>query len=239
MADIVFCLPHAGGGIHQYLSWAATFGADFDWEPVEYAGRFTRDGERHYDSFDEAVEDVTTRIATSAADRRVGLVGHSFGGSLAFEVGRRLRAEPRTDLRAVVVSSAEPPSAREITSSRLFDLDDEAMLDHLCALDPSGAGDEATRQLLADMLPLIRTDYRLHYSYDPDPTASLDVPLHICWGTEDVVGDSSVGRWRRHTSVGATFRRFPGGHFYWKSDPRVFARHVRDVFVDQAPDGAE
>lgn len=230
-AELVFCLPHAGGGAHQYLSWTSAFTGAFEWVPVEYPGHFTRDNERCYATFASAVDGLTDEIEACAAGRRIGIFGHSLGGSLAFEVGRRLVARRRTALDTLVISSAEPPSALNATRQRYFELDDEELMAHLQDLDGARAGSPLRRRLLAETLPLIRADYRLHHSYCPDNQASISVPLHICSGRGEPMTSGRILGWRRHTSGSAEFHRFDGGHFYWLPAAAHLTDVLREVFA--------
>jgi surfactin synthase thioesterase subunit len=241
-AQVVYCLPHAGGGAHNYLALgsaiaviSAAGGAvtsapgAFDWSPLDYAGRFTRDDEAGYPAFSDAVDDLAARISADARGRTIGLFGHSLGGSLAYEIGRRLADDPAAPVVAIAVSSAEPPSAGTVTAERFFDLDDDEFLDHLLNLGNPPVADPRRRQLLADALPLIRADYRLHHSFRPCPDASVDVPLHIFFGADEPIAESLSG-WTDHSSAPVTFRRFSGGHFYWQRDLAGLGTELRRVF---------
>ncbi|WP_433558389.1 thioesterase II family protein [Pseudonocardia xinjiangensis] len=224
MSDrIVFLLPPAGGGAHQYLFIARHLGGAVDWRPLDYRAHFGRDAESPYACFAEAVSDLSALITAVGIGRRIGLVGHSLGGSLAFEVGRMLRRDATVDLDAIEISSAEPPGRQRHTSTRLFDLDDDRLLDHLLGLEPDSATDPVTRRLLASNLPLIRADHRLHHSHEPDPDAVIDVPLHVCWGDADTLDATTARAWGAHTDAGATFHRVPGGHLHWKTTPSALA----------------
>ncbi|MEV6742470.1 alpha/beta fold hydrolase [Streptomyces sp. NPDC051104] len=228
-ADLVFCLPHAGGGSHQYLSWTATLDEVFTWVPLEYPGHFTRDEEPCYGSFTDAVAGLVEEIEKQAVGRRIGLFGHSMGGSLAYEVGRLLSARRRVVLDALVISSAEPPSASPAARQRYFELGDEELLEHLENLGGVRSSLLA-RSFLAETLPLIRSDYRLHHSYRPDADASIDVPLHVCYGSDEAMTKQRVPAWRRHASAPVTFHRFDGGHFYWQSNPMPLTGTLREIF---------
>ena len=230
-ADVVFCLPHAGGGMHQYLSWATAFGGVLDWEPVEYPGHFTRDEEPCYDTFEDAVTDLADHIATRADGRRIGIFGHSLGATLAYEVGRRLTACSKAELDAVVISSSAPPSCAGAIRQRYFELDDEELMEHLQRLDDTEARSPVWHALVADILPLIRSDYRLHHSYRPDPAASINVPLHVCAGIREPIGKDQLLGWQRHGSASVKFYWFPGGHFYWRPQVKCITDVLRELFA--------
>lgn len=229
-ATVVFCLPHAGGGRHQYLSWAAAFEDALDWVPIEYPGHFTCEDEPCHQTFEAAVSALAEDIRARAAGDRIGLFGHSLGGSLAYEVGRRLRGYPEIALDSVVVSSAEPPSALRATRQRYFELDDEQLLGRLHDLNGLGASSPLAREILAETLPLIRSDYRLHHSYRPEPDTAIDVPLWICSGTEEELTAGVLG-WQRHAAATIEFHRFAGGHFYWQTDPAPLIGLLRGIFT--------
>jgi pyochelin biosynthesis protein PchC len=246
-AEIVFCLPHAGGGRHNYLMLGQGLGRTVAWEPIDYPGHFTRADEAPYATFADAVDGVGAVVAERGRGRRVGLFGHSLGGSLAFEIGRRLPQRGGAAPTAIVVSSAAAPGDPEVTGRRLFDLDDEHLLDHLGELGHASTTDPRRRELLRAALPLLRADLRLHHSYrdyagragpgrsrGPAP-GSLDVPLHVCCGASEPVA-GRIDRWRRHGTRGVTVHRFPGGHFYWQEDPAGLTALLADVFAGRPAD---
>ncbi|MFG3107085.1 thioesterase II family protein [Streptomyces tendae] len=237
----VFCLPHAGGGSHQYLAWSTALAPSFRWVPLEYPGHFTRDDEPHYADFDAAVAGLGEEIERRAEGGSVGLFGHSLGGALAFEVGRLLSARGRLRLHAVVVSGAEAPGALRGTRERYFELDDAEFLRHLESHEGAGAGDPLARQLLVEALPLLRRDYRLHHSYRPAVHASINVPLHVCWGDAEEPPDGAepMREWRSHAGAAVHFHRFAGGHFYWRPDPSHLTEVLRGVFTAPPSDDTD
>lgn len=231
-ADLVFGLPHAGGGRHQYLSWTEELREVTTWIPMEYAGRFTRDHEPPYESFGDAVADLTMQIEQQAEGLRIGLFGHSLGGSFAYEIGRALATSGRVTLDALVISSAEPPSRSTADRHRYFELDDEAFIEHLTALVDPSTQPPPHRMLLSAMLPVIRSDYRLHHSYHPEVGTSVNTPLHICVGCDEPLADETAA-WQRHSSVPITVHRFDGNHFYWRPDAAPLTAALRRIFSHQ------
>ncbi len=231
---MVFCLPHAGGGVHNYVAWGAAFDDVFDWVPLEYAGHFTRDDERPYESFGHAVDDLVEYIDARANGRRVGIFGHSLGGALGYEVGRRLHQNGQTAVEGIIVSSAEPPSALLTTRQTYFELDDQKFLEHLCSLGGVDVANPVVRGMLANSLPLIREDYRLHYSYRPDPDVSVEIPLHIWSGIDELIGRERRLLWRQHSSGHVGFHEFPGSHFYWNSNLDSVTNTLRNLLAPKS-----
>jgi len=80
---LIFCLPHAGGGAHHYFGWASHLAPDIQWEPLDYAGHFSRMDEPAYATFEQAIEDLAERMIARADGRPFALFGHSMGGALA------------------------------------------------------------------------------------------------------------------------------------------------------------
>ncbi|MDS1269614.1 alpha/beta fold hydrolase [Lipingzhangella sp. LS1_29] len=232
-ASVVFCLPHAGGGQHQYLSWSRAMADVLTWVPIEYPGRFTRDDEPPWETFPEAVTDVVSYVEDRGRGHRVGLFGHSLGGALAFEAARRLSERGQVPLDSVMVSGCEPPSAAGTIHQRYFELDDEQLLAHLQHLGGPAAREPLASRMLTETLPLIRSDYRLHHSYTPDPDCRIGVPLTVCIGRDDPLHTDRIQAWHSHSSVSVRFHRFDGGHFYWQADAGPLTKLIREVF---APD---
>jgi pyochelin biosynthetic protein PchC len=227
-ADVVYCLPHAGGGRHNYLALGSHLGER--WDPLEYRGRYTRDDEPQYTSGTDAIDDLASIVTRSAAGRRIGLFGHSLGGTLAFELARALIAAGSVTVTAVVVSSAPPPADLVLVGAPLHALQDEPLLDHLVEL----CSNPRQRPLLAAVLPYLRADFQLHYNHRPASEPALSVPLHVAVGITEPFTDR-MGGWRAWSSEGFELHRFPGGHFHWQADREALGALLCDVFGADSP----
>jgi surfactin synthase thioesterase subunit len=84
----------------------------------------------------------------------------------------------------------------------------------------------------ARLEPLMRTDLVLAETWRPGPGALVvPVPVSAFCGRDDpVAGTAIAARWSAHTDRFVGVRAFPGGHFYFRSDPGpVVDRIVADI----------
>jgi surfactin synthase thioesterase subunit len=230
-ADVVFCLPHAGGGAHSYLGWTPYFGKQFEWLPLDYAGHFTRSDESRYLDFTEAVNDISRTIEVCAAGRTFGLFGHSMGGALAFEVGCRLEDMLGTDrLTSVVISSTSPPNSNERTAHKYFEFTDDDLLRHLTDIGGIDTSVLSHKEFLTDYLSVIRDHYRLYYSYKPTMDAVLSCALQVWHGDSDVVVKTGMKEWESYSTGTVDMVEYAGNHFYWHGQAEAVSANLRCCF---------
>lgn len=222
-SEVVYCLPHAGAGRHTYLALGADLGER--WQSLDYRGRYTRDNEPGYSSFDDALDDLTSVVTGHAAGRRIGLFGHSLGGTLAFELARKLVRGGLATVTAVVVSSTPPPEDPALTGPPLHDLEDEWLLDELVEL----GSDPRQRPLLQAVLPYLRADLELHRAHRPNPDPVLTVPLHAAFGTAEPFADR-MSAWQAWSGDTFDLHPFPGGHFHWQGAPGALGALLTAAF---------
>lgn len=211
------CLPHAGGTAGTYRPWLAAAPADVELTLVQYPGREDRIREAPWTD----VVAMATAVADLLADeaRPLVLFGHSLGGTIAYEVARRLPRPPRRLVVSARIAPMVPPS-------RVFHGSDDDLLAQLHRLGGTAAAVLAHPELRDAILPAFRGDLAAADGYVHDPDPVLRSPLHLFLGADDpAVARPDAERWRE---VAPTFalRVFPGGHFYLQDRPTEILRAV-------------
>ncbi|ADO08151.1 S-acyl fatty acid synthase thioesterase, medium chain (plasmid) [Pantoea vagans C9-1] len=182
---LIFVLPHAGGGAHHYYGWAEHLSPEIQWEPLDYAGHFSRMDEPLYTTFEQAIQDLAGKIIDRACGQPFGLFGHSMGGALAYEISQYLtERQMAEDLLFIAISSALPSNRRDPGMTRYYELPDRDFIQHL--IDTGGMTKQmaAESELMASYLPLIRQDYRLYHQYQSPLHPPLKIPLYTLWGNK-------------------------------------------------------
>ncbi|MFD0635608.1 thioesterase II family protein [Catenulispora yoronensis] len=161
----LFCLPHAGSGPARYLRWADRL-PGIDLIGVCLPGHERRVVEPPL----RRVVDIVDALADAMAphlDRPFALLGHSFGGLLAFELARRLEADGARPLHLFISGAAPAPSRSADPPVRT--LTDPAFLTHvrrLGGLDP----DVLAHPDLVDLVtPALRADYEAAEAHTRTP----------------------------------------------------------------------
>jgi surfactin synthase thioesterase subunit len=216
---MLLCVPPAGAGCGQFVSWQAELGDDVSVLGVQLPGREARWADPEPASMDDAVAGICAELAKlGSPDQPIVIFGHSFGALLGYEIAKYLRQKRGSWPHAVVVAACRPPHMWVGAGQGL--VDDEGELARL--LDARGLGaddlDEDSRDL---MLEVLRRDARLSRSYRGGHDQAVGCALEA-WGGEDddtVTAEQVVG-WRHYAAAGFRSRMFPGGHYFYLAQVR-------------------
>ncbi|MFJ7153490.1 thioesterase II family protein [Streptomyces sp. NPDC101118] len=212
-APRLLVFPHAGGNASYFFPFSARLARYADVLVVQYPGRQERFGEPCVESLHELADLVAAELLGGGfTDRPYSVFGHSMGSSLAFEVACRLR-DAGFPPAALAVSGRRAPSVPAPGSVHLAD--DETLIADMKLL---GGTDERMLdhpELLAAILPAVRSDYVATETYRFRGADPLDCPVTALIGDADPRVDEPIAlAWRNHTTGPFRLRSYPGGHFY-------------------------
>jgi surfactin synthase thioesterase subunit len=207
----LICLPHAGGSASYFLPVSKALAGKTEVLAIQYPGRQDRRSEKGIDNIPE-LADAVTAVLSPLLDRPFLLFGHSMGASLGFEIARRLERSGILP-SALFVSGRVAPSRGRDEAVHLEDDDGLiAAVKALSGTDEQIFGDD---ELLAMILPALRTDYTAAETYRYEPGPPLRAPIQVHVGDRDPRVTLDEARdWEKHTSGSFTMRVYPGGHFY-------------------------
>lgn len=224
----VYCFAPAGGDPAEFLRWQDALGPVAQIVAVTMPGRGHRHAEPRPDTVDAYADGAAAAIAGAGAGRYV-LFGHSLGALVAFEVARRLRADPRL-LHLVASGASAPrvmPTARVVRAAAL---QGRAFAEAVGAFGGLPREVVQAEELHDLVLPSVQADFRMVAGYRYRRAARLPIGVTLINGLDDdhVTGDRLAG-WDDETVRRVDRRRVPGGHFYLRDDPRPVLEVLRDV----------
>src|SRR5262245_23414340 len=88
----LFCLPYAGGSAHRLAATLGPHLAGAGTVALELPGRGARWRENPYADWEAATDDLLPRLAGELDGTGYGLLGHSFGALLGYELAQRMAA---------------------------------------------------------------------------------------------------------------------------------------------------
>lgn len=207
----IVVFPHAGGSASFYRELGDRFPAGVDVQVVQYPGHETRMAEPLVGDMDTLADQAAEAVAPYL-DRPTAILGHSMGGSVAYEVVRRLETAGHRPERLFVSAGPAPLTT---PPRRLHELDDAGFTEAVCALGGTPPALLAHAELWAHLLPIVRNDYRLIDMYRPAPGPRLRTGIVAIEADGDpTTTPETIGAWEALTEGGFDRDRFPGGHFY-------------------------
>lgn len=206
------CLPHAGGSASFFFPVAKALAPAVEVLAVQYPGRQDRRHEPPIDSIGE-LADAVLEVLRHVDDRPLALFGHSMGAIIGYEVGLRM-AEARLPAPVHLFASGRRAPSR-YRDEDVHEASDERLVSELRTLGGSDAAMLADPEMLAMILPAVRSDYRAVESYRHAPGRRLDCPITVFTGDRDPrVSVDEARAWEEHTTGPTDLQVLPGGHFF-------------------------
>ncbi|MEV7738319.1 alpha/beta fold hydrolase [Streptomyces sp. NPDC088921] len=209
----VLCFAHAGGSPGEYARWSDELPDDIRLSAVQLPGR----GARAAEAPSTSVHEIAEEVAAARPTVPFVLFGHSFGGLLAHEVARALRARGGPAPERLIVSACPAPPLPHLPTP-LHTLPDEAFLAEVERR--WGRLPEPVRErpeLLERAVAAFRADVTAFETYRCPADDPLECPVTAFVGDEE--RDAlAPERWGAATRGPLSVRVLPGGHFYLRGD---------------------
>ncbi|KUO17330.1 thioesterase II family protein [Streptomyces dysideae] len=207
----LFVFPHAGGNASFFHPFSARLAPRAEVLVVQYPGRQERFHEPCVEDLHELADTVAAEL-TEWAEEPFALFGHSMGATLAFEVGSRLHAAGARP-SALFVSGRRAPSVPAPGSVHLAS--DEKLIADMKLLGGTDPRMLDNPELLAAILPAVRSDYVATETYRYRGVPPLDCPVTAFIGDVDPRVDAPMAQaWADHTTEGFRLHVLDGGHFF-------------------------
>ncbi|MBV1855861.1 alpha/beta fold hydrolase [Catellatospora tritici] len=209
----LYCLPYAGSSARMYAHWHSRLPSWVTVKPLELPGRGARWSEPALTGMSDLLEDLAGAM-DEARHAPYALFGHSFGGTLAFELTRYLADHGFPAPRRLLVSAClAPHQATPVETTH--DLSYEEFTERLRKLRGTPEELLENEELMELYIPTIRADYTILDHYQAPETAVLDCPISVFHGADDQdVPPESVGEWARYSSESLAAVEIAGDHFF-------------------------
>ena len=214
------CLPHAGGSASFYFPVSRALAPGVEVLAVQYPARQARRLEPGIDNIPDFADQIFAALR-DLKDQPMALFGHSMGAVLAYEVALRMqRAGLPPPVRLFASGRRAPSRYRDEQVHRGTDAQIVAELKKLGGPNPAILADP---EMLAMVLPAVRSDYTAIERYRHEPGRTLHCPVSALVGDSDPrVSIDEARAWAEHTTGPFDLQTFPGGHFYLTDHgPRV------------------
>ncbi len=210
----------------MFRSWQGAL-AGSDVRAVQLPGRGSRFRERPHTRVRDVAAAACEGLEPHLADAPFALFGHSFGALVAFELARELRRRGGPKPVHLFISARRGPR-RPDPHPPLHGLPEARFLEEVRARY-GGIPDAVLKEpeLLALLLPTLRSDLEAveTYSYESEPP--LEVPISAFGGLDDPWATlDDLQAWQDETRASFSLTRFPGGHFYLDASAASLLREV-------------
>ncbi|HEX4222561.1 MAG TPA: alpha/beta fold hydrolase [Pseudonocardiaceae bacterium] len=229
------CLPHAGGSASFFFPMAKSIGSAVEVVAVQYPGRQARRHEPGIDNIPEFADEIFAAVR-QLDDRPLALFGHSMGAVLAYEVAIRMSQAGLPAPTRLFASGRRAPSCYR--DEQLHKGSDQQIVAELRTLGGPNQAMLADPEILAMILPAVRSDYRAVERYQSDPRLRLDCPVTVLTGDRDPrVSLEEARSWDRHTTGPIELEVFSGGHFFLVEHSAEIMKLITDRLGEPMPLG--
>ncbi|MEV0293165.1 alpha/beta fold hydrolase [Nocardia sp. NPDC050710] len=206
--------PHAGSGASTYRNFSKALSKHFDVIVFQYPGRQDRAAEPPATGLPELAAGALAEFLVSEQNRPVPITvfGHSMGAVTGFEFVRQAEA---AGIQVALLAASGAVAPYRVVDMPPHPTEDEALLDHLAALDGTGADVLASREIMRMALPALKADYAAFDAYVCEPEVGVRARIHALGGADDEhVTARHLHEWAKHSAHDIAVSLFDGGHFY-------------------------
>jgi len=224
----IICFHSMGVGASLYTHFLLDPPADTDLLAIQLPGRENRSSEPTMQSADEIVENLITQL-TPYLDRPYMIWGHSFGGIIAFETIRRLRADGLGTPSHLMITATMPPHLITVWQNRdmmrrLLTHENDAQ--YLASMVRYIENPE----FFARILPTMRRDMTMLELYKYREQPRFDIPI-TTWTArqDDMVYQDEIEQWKQHTTKGFEINLVDGYHWFLNSNKEAISQKIESI----------
>ncbi|MFJ9109297.1 alpha/beta fold hydrolase [Streptomyces sp. NPDC102283] len=217
----LYCLPYAGASARMYDHWKDLLPASVKVVPLELPGRGSRWSEPALTELAPLLDDLIGAM-DEARHAPYAVLGHSFGGVLAFELVRHLMSQGFPTPQRLFVSACLAPHEATPTETN-YDLSDADFIESLRRVRGTPEELLENEELMELYIPTIRADYTVLDLYEAPPIAPLECPISVFYGVDDQdAARESMDAWGSYSDDEVVVEGIFGDHFFLRDSEEEF-----------------
>jgi surfactin synthase thioesterase subunit len=229
----LFCFPYAGGGAAVFRDWPAALPADIEVAAVQLPGREWRIKEAPLASLTALAQDALAAIQPYL-DKPFALLGASMGGTLIFELARRLRQAQLPAPCCLLPLAVGGPQTPE--TELLHNLPDSEFIAELRAFGVMSEEFLQHAELVELALPVLRADCVAQETYVYQPEAPFEFPIWAYGGRSDAtVPEERLAEWAELTTGVSQVQMIDGGHLFMDGQPELLMQSLARRIYQSLP----
>jgi len=220
----LIAVPYAGSGASMYRRWQSQLNG-IELYSAQLPGREQRLREPPIGDLQLLIQRMLPSFL-ALADCPLILFGHSLGALIAYELACQLRQRGITPLHLIVSAFRSPE--REPRKQPLHQLPHNELIEALRGYGATSNEVLEHPELLELLLPMIRSDFRLHETYRYPGHPPLHCPITAIIPREDRhIPPEDMADWANKTTANFERVEVDGGHFYLLDQPEAALQVIR------------
>lgn len=223
---VIFCFPFAGASASIYNKWVGFFIKEAKVCPIQLPGREERILDAPYEKMEHLLVDLEDDIKLFNKNKII-LFGHSMGGKLAYETGKRLEKQGLV-IEHLIVSGSCVPHIPE--KNPIHKLKDDDFLNEVKKFNGIPKEILKDNDILNFFLPILRSDFKLDETYYSKEVTALSCPITALGGLEDIEASlDEILKWKEYTKSVFNYEIFKGGHFFIKEQEIEVLKKIKKL----------
>lgn len=227
----IFLLHFAGGSSHSFDFLKTHLAQEFDFIPLELAGRGSRHEEAFFLTKEEAIKDYVKQIQKSRNEQTYLIYGHSMGATLGLSVAKKMEDLGDSASHLLVSGNAGPglnplQEAKKEKRYLMNDNDFKKELREMGGIPNEVIENDGLYQFFSSIL---RADFRiLETGNFSEEGTRLGIPICALMGSEEK-NKIKIANWKRFTNASFQFQIFEGSHFFIYQHAEAIAHKIRAI----------
>lgn len=210
----IFLFANAGGSVIRFNKLISKLSPLCKAIPIELPGRGIRANDPFFKNMNELIENVYREINEKREGAPYALLGHSFGGAVAFEMARKMYLLGEDTPEALFILGERPPFLKG--RKHYTDLNEEDFINEIISFGGINEVLLNNKPAMRYFAKIIRADMEIAENCESSPLVEpLPSDIYVFGGKNDVtVTQNELSYWKKCTSGKYILNMFEGNHFF-------------------------